>query len=151
MKGVELNLQAPFTFLAAPFDGFGVAANVAFIDAHATGVSGRSGQLPLALQSDTVATAQVFYEKYGFLPGSRGPIAPSTCWPPGRRRPTTSMWRALARSTRGVSYTYGPATVFLEGSNLNDEPYRIYVGSKDRVIENERYDYTLRTGVQLAF
>ena len=29
--------------------------------------------------------------------------------------------------------------------------YRIYLGTKDRVIENERYDYTVRTGLQLAF
>ena len=43
------------------------------------------------------------------------------------------------------------ASISLEASNLNDEPQRFYVGSSNRLAENERYGYSVRAGVQLTF
>ncbi|MGH7019868.1 MAG: hypothetical protein ACREEY_08315, partial [Brevundimonas sp.] len=43
------------------------------------------------------------------------------------------------------------ASISLEASNLNDEPQRFFVGSRNRIAENERYGYSLRAGVQLTF
>jgi TonB-dependent receptor len=150
VKGIELAVSAPFVFLPAPFDGLGFGANATFISAHASGYSPRPGDIPLALQSRRVATAQLFYEKYGFQARiaysyrsryllNLGATAADDQWVANFHQ-----WDVRA------SYTYGPATVFVEVTNLNDANYRIYVGTKDRVIENERYDYTIRTGVQLA-
>jgi TonB-dependent receptor len=151
IKGVEFNLTAPFVFLPAPFDGLGFTANASLIDAHAEGYAQRSGKIPLALQSDKVATAQLFYEKAGFQARvawsyrSRYLLALGPTPADDQYVASHHQWDAR------TSYTLGPATVFLEGTNLNDEPYRIYLGDKARVIENERYGYTVRTGVQLAF
>jgi hypothetical protein len=41
--------------------------------------------------------------------------------------------------------------VFVEAQNLNDEPWRTFVGSDHHLGENERYGRTFRTGVQLSF
>jgi len=151
VKGIELNLSTPFSFLPSPFDGLGVSANATFIDAKATGVPGRTGKLPLTLQSDRVATAQLFYEKAGFQARLAWSYRSRYLLAAGPTPADDQYVAAFRQLDARVSYTYGPATVFLEGSNLNDEPYRIYLGTKDRVIENERYDYSVRTGVQLAF
>lgn len=151
VKGVEFNLSAPFTFLPEPLDGFGVSANITFIDAEAEGAPGRTGKAPLSLQSDRVSTVQVFYEKGGFLARIAWSTRSKYLLALGPT-PDADQYVADYQSYDArVSYTYGPATVFLEGSNLGDEPYTIFLGSKDRVIESERYDFTIRSGVQLAF
>ena len=43
------------------------------------------------------------------------------------------------------------ATLFIEGANLNDAPLRRYLGNPAQVIEHERYSYSVRGGVQIAF
>lgn len=151
VKGVELNVSTPFSFLSSPFDGLGVSANVTLIDAEATGVPGRTGKLPLALQSDKTATVQLFYEKAGFQARLAWSARSKYLLAAGPTAADDQYVAAFDQIDARVAYTYGPATIFLEGSNLGDEPYTIFVGQKDRVIERERYDYTVRTGVQLAF
>ena len=42
-------------------------------------------------------------------------------------------------------------TVFADGSNLTDAPWRRYIGNKNQLVERERYDYALRGGIQLHF
>lgn len=151
VMGVEFNVQVPFTFLPQPFDGLGFSANAAFIDGHGRGVPGRLDKVMLPLQSKRVATAQLFYEKSGFAARVAYSMRSKYLLALGTTAAGDNIVANFHQIDARVSYTYGPATVFLEGSNLNDEPYRIYLGTKDRVIENERYDYSLRTGVQLAF
>jgi len=151
VKGVELNVSTPFTFLPAPLDGLGVSANVTLIDADATGVPGRTGKLPLALQSDKTATVQLFYEKYGFQARLAWSARSKYLLAAGPTPADDQYVAAFDQIDARVAYTYGPATLFVEGTNLGDEPYTIFVGQKNRVIERERYDYTVRTGVQLAF
>jgi TonB-dependent receptor len=151
ITGVEFNLVAPFTFLPDPLDGFGFSANATFLGGHATGVPGRTDHVPLSLQSDRVATAQIFYEKAGFQARLAYSMRSHYLLLVGSSAANDNIVANFHQWDARVAYTYGPATFFVEGSNLNDEPYRIYLGTKDRVIENERYDYTIRTGLQLAF
>lgn len=48
IKGLELLVQQPFTFLPAPFDGLGVLANYSYIDSTTPLIEGRSGRkLPI--------------------------------------------------------------------------------------------------------
>jgi TonB-dependent receptor len=151
VKGVELNLSTPLDFLPSPLDGFGVSANLAFIDSEATGVSGRADTLPLALQSDQVATVQIFYEKAGFQARLAWSHRSKYLLAAGAAAADDQYVDDHSQLDARVSYTLKPVTLFVEGSNLGDEPYSIYVGDKSRLIERERYGYTVRTGVQLAF
>ena len=65
LYGLEAAFQAPLTFLPAPFDGFGVNLSYSLVSGE-TIVPGRATAAPLPFQSERVASAQVYYENYGF-------------------------------------------------------------------------------------
>ncbi len=156
VKGVEVNAQVRFTFLPAPLDGFGVAVNYAHIEGHGRGTllgnPGRVGRVPLFLQSDNVGSAQIFYEKYGFAARAaysyRSPYLDTL----GATAATDQYTDSNGQLDVNVSYQVTPRlTFFGQALNLTDAPWRRYIGSKDQLIERERYDYSFRWGVQLHF
>jgi TonB-dependent receptor len=65
LTGFEFNVVQPFTFLPAPWDGFGMSLNVTLVTGD-TRVPGRADKLPLVQQSKRLANLQAYYEKYGF-------------------------------------------------------------------------------------
>lgn len=66
LKGVEIGYQQPFTFLPAPFDGFGLLANYTYIDAgEISGVAGGASQ-PLPGVSKNSYNVIVYFEKPRF-------------------------------------------------------------------------------------
>lgn len=74
--GLELNYQTRFAFLPAPFDGFGISANVTFIDSGVT-VTGPTDfgvgpdvvddpfDVPFFKQSDFLYNVAFWYQKHG--------------------------------------------------------------------------------------
>lgn len=61
--GAELNTNQPFTFLASPWDGFGVQANYTYVVSR-THVSGEPTQFPGSSKNNV--NVSTYYEKYGF-------------------------------------------------------------------------------------
>ncbi|MGH1556832.1 hypothetical protein ACRAWD_01500 [Caulobacter segnis] len=105
---------------------------------------------------DRAGTAQLFYGKAwpdGPAPPIRAAASSSTPW--GGRQLGRLIGPSTARSTPASpmrsATTAHSATIFLEGSNPNDEPWRTFVGQSNHIGENERYGRTFRTGVQLSF
>jgi TonB-dependent receptor len=66
LKGVEVSYQQPFTFLPAPFDGFGVLLNYTYIDAGEISVVAGGPSLPLPGVSKNSYNAIVYFEKPRF-------------------------------------------------------------------------------------
>jgi len=73
LKGVELNIQQQFTFLPAPFDGFGVLANYTYVDSNINYVTGRNPDgspifvtATLLNLSKNSLNGTLYYEKEGF-------------------------------------------------------------------------------------
>jgi iron complex outermembrane receptor protein len=66
LQGVEFSYQQPFTFLAAPFDGFGVLLNYTYIDAGEISVVAGGPKLPLPGVSENSYNAIVYFEKPRF-------------------------------------------------------------------------------------
>jgi len=65
LSGVEVNFIGQATdLLPAPFDGFGVSANLTALDSSFDTLSGTSFSLPGT--SDLIYNASLFYENYGF-------------------------------------------------------------------------------------
>lgn len=64
VNGFEVNFQTPFTFLPAPFDSFGVAANYTYTDSSFTDAFGYSFTFPGA--SKNTYNLILYYEKGGF-------------------------------------------------------------------------------------
>ena len=152
VAGVELNAQSQLTFLPDALSGFGVGVNVALIDSTLRGVPGRLDSLPLAQQSKTVATAQLFYEKYGFSARVAYSYRSKFLYTIGADQSSDVWWDDHGQLDARAAYAFGKrASIFVEGSNLNDEPWRTFVGQDHHLGENERYGRTFRTGVQLSF
>ncbi|WP_165184581.1 TonB-dependent receptor [Caulobacter soli] len=153
IAGIEFNAQSQLTFLPGALDGFGVGANLALIDSTLRGVPGRGvDSLPLAQQSKTVATAQLFYEKYGFSARVAYSYRSKFLYTIGADQGSDVWWDDHGQLDARAAYAFGKtASIFIEGSNLNDEPWRTFVGSDHHLGENERYGRTFRTGVQLSF
>jgi TonB-dependent receptor len=66
LKGIELGVQVPFTFLPSPLDGFGVLANATFLDVGKVTPSSGAAPTPLPGVSNRAYNAALYYEKYGF-------------------------------------------------------------------------------------
>ena len=67
LYGVELQYQQPFTFLPAPFDGFGILANATIARSEGTlELGGETFQERLQNQSDFSANVVAYYEKGPF-------------------------------------------------------------------------------------
>jgi TonB-dependent receptor len=150
--GVEFNAQAQLSFLPDALNGFGMGVNLALIDSTLKGVPGRLDSLPLAQQSKTVATAQLFYEKYGFSARVAYSYRSKFLYTLGADRNSDVWWDDHGQLDARAAYAFGKtASVFVEASNLNDEPWRTFVGNDRQLGENERYGRTFRTGIQLSF
>lgn len=151
VSGIEFNLQRQFVELPGWLNGFGVSANLTLSNGGAKGVPGRSGSVPLDRQSERTGSAQLYYEKDGFAARVAYSYRSKYLLLLGATQATDNIVDGYNSIDARVAYTYKQATVFLEGANLNDEPYRVYLGTRDKVIENERYGRSYRLGLQLAF
>src|SRR5690606_31187739 len=66
IQGIEFSVQKDFNLLPAPFDGFGIYANAAFIDSEVEiDVGGLVRKVPFFNQADEIYNAQLYYEQGG--------------------------------------------------------------------------------------
>jgi TonB-dependent receptor len=153
VKGIEFNAQYELGFLPSPFDGLSIGGSLTFVDSEAKGIPGRPGErLPLANQSDTVGSAYLAYEKYGFHARIAYTHRSAYLLEPGEDDATDLYVDDFNQWDAKIAYDVTKyATIFAEGSNLNDEPYRAYQGTPAHLDEAERYGYTLKGGVSLKF
>ncbi|MBL9207181.1 MAG: TonB-dependent receptor [Opitutaceae bacterium] len=66
IAGLEINLYQPFSFLPAPFDGFGIDANVSLISSEVKVPLRPNDDLPFLRQPSRLYNVTLFYEKAGF-------------------------------------------------------------------------------------
>ena len=152
VKGIEFNGQVQFTFLPSPLDGLGVSANYTRIGGHAEGLADRPGNIPLFLQSKHVGTAQLFYEKYGIAVRVAYTYRSGYLDTLGGTASTDQYTDSNGQLDVHASYQLTPNfTVFADGTNLNDAPWRRWIGDPSQLIERERYGYQVRGGVQVSF
>lgn len=153
VSGLELNAQTELQFLPSPFDGFSVGASMTFVKSKAKGIPGRPGEtLPLANQSDRVASAFLAYEKYGLTARVAYTYRSAYLLEPGEDAATDLYVDRFHQWDAKVAYQVTPyASVFIEGSNLNDAPYRAFQGVRRHLDEYERYGYSAKAGVALKF
>jgi TonB-dependent receptor len=66
VTGLELNIYQPFSFLPAPFNGFGIDANLTRITSEVIIPTRRNDDLPFFRQPGKIANVTLFYEKGKF-------------------------------------------------------------------------------------
>ena len=153
--GIEANLQQRFTFLPAPFDGFGVSANATYVSSSVK-VPGREIEnIPFFGQSDWIANAALFYEKGPFE--ARVAVSYRTAFivnvgnaTQGTAADIYDMGRTVVDARLSYAITDG-IEVFGALSNINREPLTFYQTSPDRIFAREVYSFNGDFGVSVRF
>jgi len=99
-----------------------------------------------------VASAFLSYEKGGLSARVAYTYRSAYLLEPGEDTDTDFYVGAFNQWDARIGYDIVKnVTIFLEGSNLNDEPYRVFQGISSRTDEVERYGYSVKTGIQFKF
>lgn len=163
LQGLELTASIPLEMVAESLRGFGVVASASFNDSNIrirepeSASSVGSGDISLPGLSDRVYNLTAYYERDGFearvsqrrrsdFIGEIGNFA-------GNRTLRYVVGENITDAQ--VSYAFGGPleglSVLLQASNLTDEAYQTYAGTKDRPLEYVEWGRTYMFGVNYKF
>jgi TonB-dependent receptor len=152
IKGIEFNAQYQFTFLPGPLSGFGVSANYTIVGGHGTGLPNRPGEFPLFFQSNNVGSVQLTYEKYGISARVAYSYRSKYLDLIGTDTTTDQYTDSNGQIDARIGYDINShITIYAEGVNLNDAPWRRFIGVSSQLVEREHYGRLFRGGVQVKF
>lgn len=147
VTGVELNYSQPFTFMPAPFDGFGTSMNFTFVDSSAT-LFTRAVELPFFGQADSIANVSLYYEKYGWEARVGYSMTDDFLRSVGGSADTDTFVRKRNVLDAKISYRINENyRVFVEFLNLDSEPLREFTGVPARENDFEIYDWKAKFGI----
>lgn len=153
--GVEAAIQQSFTFLPAPFDGFGVNLNGTYVDSDLKVLTPTGPrQRGFFLQPEYTANAQLFYDKGrisgrvaynyigSFLENINGTIPAAD-----------QFWKDHSQLDAQVRFRLTPRIeVFVEGENLTNSGRREVTGpGRDRLQEAAEYGRVFSFGASAGF
>lgn len=157
LKGIEFAVQKPFTFLPSPLDGFGVNANLTLSDSELK-VPGRTIKTPLVGQANTIASGQLYYEKYGI--SARVAVSYRSAYLDTDGGLSVADATGLSDGYFGKITTidarigYRPAKfveLFVEGNNLTDAQDYYFFATPSRFREAEKYGRSMRLGLTFTY
>ncbi|HEY5970366.1 MAG TPA: TonB-dependent receptor [Pseudoxanthomonas sp.] len=165
LQGLELTASLPLNLFTEALDGFGIVASASFTDSNikirdpesASSVGG--GDIDLPGLSDEVYNLTAYYERSGFEArvsqrrrsdyiGEIGNFA-------GNRTLRYVVGEEITDAQ--VSYAFGDGTslaglsLLLQVSNLTNESYQTYAGTKDRPLEHIEWGRTYLLGLNYRF
>ncbi|WP_164857255.1 TonB-dependent receptor [Sphingomonas crocodyli] len=153
--GIEANVQKRFTFLPAPFDGFGMSANATYVKSNVD-VPGRTSEdLPFFRQSDWIANATLFFEKGPFE--ARVALAYRSSYIENvgsAAQGTTADIYAGPRTVLDARVSYRVmkgVELFAAASNLSEAPMTFYQTTKRQTYSREVYSWNGDFGVSVKF
>ena len=149
LSGLELTASLPFEMFTSALTGFGVVASASFFDSDIeildpeSASSVGSGPISLPGLSKQVYNFTAYYERIGEIGNFNG---------------TRTLRYVVGENITDaqVSYTFSSGglagmTLLVQGSNLTNESYRTYAGSKDRPLEHIEWGRTLLFGLNYRF
>lgn len=165
LKGLELTASFPLDMLTDSLRGFGVQASATFNKSDITILDPESassvGSDPISLPglSKRVYNFTAYYERSGFEARVSQRRRSDFIGEIGNFNGNRSLRYVVGENVTDaqVSYTFSDSsalrglTVLLQGSNLTNEPYRTYAGSKDRPLEYIEWGRTYMLGVNYKF
>jgi TonB-dependent receptor len=151
--GAEFNLVYQFDdVLPAPLDGLGASLNVTSQKSSTDGAPGRSDKASLIYTSDLTGTAELTYEKYNWTARIAYSYRSKFLDTLGADTSTDIYTAARGRVDVKVGYAINHNwQLFVQGKNLNDAPWRRYIGNARQLVENEAYGQTWAVGVAAKF
>ncbi|MGA8479631.1 MAG: TonB-dependent receptor [Chthoniobacterales bacterium] len=149
-RGVEVNYQQQFVFLPGPLNGFGVGFNYTYVDSEGEAGPGETIQLPFT--SRDLYNWMIFYRRYGVDVTLAAQHTDKNLSSVGASARTDLYFDARTTLDLAASYTFSNGIgVYLNVKNLSDAPWRIYEGTRNRVIQQEYYDFTYEAGMKFKF
>ena len=157
IKGIEIAYSQPFTGLMRSFgapewlEGFGFQGNITLNRSEAETPDGRTVKLPDA--SNTNYNASLYYEQYGLSLRASWQYRSDYLFGIGSvDEGGDGYWQKVGRLDLSGRYAISPQVeMFVDATNLLDEPGRRYVGIPIRVLEYEKFGARFMGGVRINF
>ncbi|MFN4115409.1 MAG: TonB-dependent receptor domain-containing protein, partial [Inhella sp.] len=161
IKGIELSASLPLNMVWKALDGFGIYASYSntssSINLAATGITGadiNTSSIPLPGLSKEVASAQVYFEKWGFQARIsqryRSDFVGEITDGVGDRRLTYIKGESVTDAQIGYEFQSGPAkglSILLQGYNLGNTEFIRYRDTPSNEVERTKYGKTYLLGV----
>ena len=165
LQGLELSASLPLDMLWEPMRGFGIVASARFTDSSieilAPENASSVGNGPIALPglSKRVYNLTAYYERNGFEFRVNNRRRSDFIGEIGNFAGERSLRYVVGENITDaqVSYSFGEGSslkglsLLLQASNLGNETYQTYAGSKDRPLENIEWGRTLLLGASYKF
>lgn len=165
LKGIELTGSLPLDLFAPVLEGFGVVASASFNDSSIevldpeSASSVGSGPIDLPGLSKRVYNFTVYYERNGFEFRVNNRRRSDFIGEIGNFDGNRTLRYVVGENITDaqVSYSFAAGSgleglsLLLQASNLTDEAYRTYAGSKDRPLEYIKWGRTLLIGASYKF
>lgn len=165
LQGLELTASLPLDMVWEPMRGFGIVASASFTDSSieilAPENSSSVGNAPIALPglSKRVYNLTAYYERNGFEVRVNNRRRSDFIGEIGNFAGERSLRYVVGENITDaqVSYSFGESSslkglsLLLQASNLGNETYQTYAGSKDRPLENIEWGRTILLGASYKF
>lgn len=165
LQGLELTASLPFELFSPSLEGFGLLASASFTDSNIeirdpeSASSIGEGDIALPGLSDEVYNLTAYYQRNGFEFRINNRRRSDFIGEIGNFDGNRTLRYVVGENITDaqVSYTFGAGssieglTLLLQASNLTDEAYRTYAGTKDRPLEYIKWGRTLLLGASYRF
>lgn len=164
LNGVELSASLPLELVSPALKGFGVLASASFnnssikIKDPESANSVGDGEITLPGLSKQVYNLTAYYENDGFeariSQRRRSDFIGEIGNFNGARSLRYVVGESIIDAQVGYSFNQGSFKglgILFQVSNLNDDPYRTYAGSKDRPLEYAKFGRTYLLGASYKF
>lgn len=150
--GVELQFRKPFTFLPAPFQGFGLEGNYTFIDSQTTLRPGEK-KVRLPQTSPENGNLAFFYNEGPIDARIAASYVSSNLYSIGGDRSTDTFSNARFRLDAGAAYAINDHfQIYFDVKNLTNTKLQFNNGSSpDNPIQREFYDVSYYGGLRAKF
>jgi len=154
LLGFEFGYSQQLDFLQSPLDGIIIGANYTYVDAEATLQDGR--QISFPGQSENIWNANLGYEKgpfsfraaFSYRDDYLDVLDEGEAGGADADRFVDSHFQIDLSAKYQVTDQF---QVYLEASNINDEPFVAYFNEERYLSQFEEYDYTIYTGVRFTY
>jgi TonB-dependent receptor len=164
LQGLELTASIPFELFSTALTGFGVVASASFFDSNIQIMDPESatsiGTDPISLPglSDRVYNWTLYYERNGFEARVNQRRRSDFIGEIGNFNGNRTLRYVVGENITDaqISYSFGSGslagmTLLLQGSNLTNEAYQTYAGSRDRPLEYLEWGRTITLGLNYRF
>lgn len=151
LSGIEFNFTGQAVDIAEALNGFGVSANIAFLDSEFKGIDGTTYDLPGT--SDSVYNASVFYENHGL--SARLNYQWRDAWISPIESPD-EVWGAQKRVDFSINYELpiklndAAVSLYANANNLTDETDVRYAANRT-INQSESYGRYYLVGLRVNY